>query len=421
MGLILRNYDFVELSEEEYRNYAKTVKIGSFLQMPEMKALLQPLGWKTYYVGVKEDGLIKLASFLVAKHMTGGMHFEMQYGVITAEKDELAENFFYEHLKYFVKAHHGLELLAIPNNDYQHLDDKGEAITEKDDDFINRLNHLGYKHWDFITGFNDRGESIWHYVKDLSAIADSKKLMKSYSKAGQHSVKKTQQFGIRVRPMQREELSVFKDMTAQTSERRGYDDHDLPYYEHFYDAFGENCDFLLAEINFAQYAKGLEEDISKNEAKIQSLNADIEASDSAKKKKQRDELVKQTASLQKRMDEVAGYVETYGDQAVPLAGALMVYNSAETVYLASGSYENFKNFYAPFAIQHYAMSKTLDLGISSYNFFGIQGKLDGSDGVLRFKENFAGEIVEKMGYFDYVAHPMKQKSLLVLKKLMRRH
>ena len=32
----------------------------------------------------------------------------------------------------------------------------------------------------------------------------------------------------------------------------------------------------------------------------------------------------------------------------------------------------------------------------SYNFLGITGVFDGSDGVLRFKQNFNGYIVRKM-------------------------
>ncbi|HHR8875828.1 TPA: peptidoglycan bridge formation glycyltransferase FemA/FemB family protein, partial [Streptococcus agalactiae] len=50
----------------------------------------------------------------------------------------------------------------------------------------------------------------------------------------------------------------------------------------------------------------------------------------------------------------------------------------------------------------------------------IQGNFDGSDGVLRFKQNFNGYIVRKMGTFRYYPNPLKYKSIQLLKKILRR-
>ena len=63
--------------------------------------------------------------------------------------------------------------------------------------------------------------------------------------------------------------------------------------------------------------------------------------------------------------------------------------------------QNFNKFYAPAVLQEYMMLETIKRGIPKYNFLGIQGIFDGSDGVLRFKQNFNGYIVRKMGTFRY--------------------
>ncbi|MFR2056915.1 MAG: peptidoglycan bridge formation glycyltransferase FemA/FemB family protein, partial [Streptococcus salivarius] len=55
-----------------------------------------------------------------------------------------------------------------------------------------------------------------------------------------------------------------------------------------------------------------------------------------------------------------------------------------------------------------------------YNFLGITGVFDGSDGVLRFKQNFNGYIVRKMGTFRYYPQPLKYKLIQGLKKLLKR-
>ena len=56
----------------------------------------------------------------------------------------------------------------------------------------------------------------------------------------------------------------------------------------------------------------------------------------------------------------------------------------------------------------------------SYNFLGITGVFDGSDGVLRFKQNFNGYIVRKMGTFRYYPQLLKYKLIQGLKKLLKR-
>ncbi|MDU7210289.1 MAG: peptidoglycan bridge formation glycyltransferase FemA/FemB family protein, partial [Streptococcus sp.] len=51
----------------------------------------------------------------------------------------------------------------------------------------------------------------------------------------------------------------------------------------------------------------------------------------------------------------------------------------------------------------------------------ITGEFDGSDGVLRFKQNYNGYITRKMGTFRYYPHPLKYKLIHNLKKILRRH
>lgn len=68
-------------------------------------------------------------------------------------------------------------------------------------------------------------------------------------------------------------------------------------------------------------------------------------------------------------------------------------------------------------IQFEAMKRTIEKGIPLYNFFGVEGKFDGSDGVLRFKQNFNGYIIKKVGAFIYYPHPMKYQVIQFLKDI----
>ena len=113
-------------------------------------------------------------------------------------------------------------------------------------------------------------------------------------------------------------------------------------------------------------------------------------------------------------------IAQHGSEDVVLAGSLFIYTPQEAVYLFSGSYTEFNKFYAPVVLQEHVMTEAIKRGITFYNFLGIQGVFDGSDGVLRFKQNFNGYIVRKMGTFRYYPRPRLHKAITAVKKLLGR-
>ena len=58
--------------------------------------------------------------------------------------------------------------------------------------------------------------------------------------------------------------------------------------------------------------------------------------------------------------------------------------------------------------------------MKTYNFYGISGNFDGSDGVLKFKQNFGGYITQKVGEFAYYPQPVKYKLIQGMKKILGR-
>ena len=57
--------------------------------------------------------------------------------------------------------------------------------------------------------------------------------------------------------------------------RREYSDKSLEYYEHFYDAFGEQAEFLVASLNFSEYMSKLQGEQSKLEEILDKLRLDL--------------------------------------------------------------------------------------------------------------------------------------------------
>lgn len=405
------------LSREDYEILNTRFKERSFMQTVEMADLLEKRGFDITFLGLETDGAIQVAGVLYSMPMTGGLHIEINSGPASTSTAYLSE--FYKELKAYAKENGAFELIVKPYDTYQSFDNHGNPNDDEKPELISCLTDLGYSYDGLQTGYPG-GEPDWHYVKDLSGLTPET-LRKSFSKKGRPLVNKTNSFGIRVRKLTRDELHIFKEITASTSERREYTDKPLDYYEAFYDSFGDKCEFVIATINFQDYLKNMQAGHDKIAADLAVLNQKIaEGVNSAKVNKQKAQLDKQISTFDVRLKEAKELIQKHGSEDVVLAGSLFVYTPQEAVYLFSGSYTEFNKFYAPVALQEHVMMEALKRGINFYTFLGIQGIFDGSDGVLRFKQNFNGYIVRKMGTFRYYPRPMLHKIIAIAKKILRR-
>ena len=405
------------ISKEEFTSFANTVSHRSFIQSAEMADLLVERGNTVQFIAWKEDDQVQVAAILYSLPMTGGLHMEINSGPLYQEEAMLEP--FYVALKDYAKENSAIELVIKPYDTYQTFDSDGNPTSEEQTHFMDTLKNLGYQHDGLTTGYPG-GEGDWHYVKDMEGITE-KNLLQSFSKKGKPLVKKAKSFGIELKRLNRDELQLFKDITSSTSDRRDYQDKTLDYYQTFYDSFGDKADFMIATLNFHHYYTNLEKDQAKLAQKIEKLQKDLEVNpNSEKKQNQLREFSSQFDTFEVRKQEAKEYIEKYGDQDVILAGSLFVYMPQESTYLFSGSYTEYNKFYAPAVLQEYMMLETIKRGIPRYNFLGIQGIFDGSDGVLRFKQNFNGYIVRKMGTFRYYPRPLKYKMISLIKKLLGR-
>ena len=407
----------ITLTKEEFQAYSDQVSSRSFMQSVQMGDLLEKRGTRIVYLALKQEGEIQVAALVYSLPMLGGLHMELNSGPIYTQQDALPV--FYAELKEYAKQNGVLELLVKPYETYQTFDSEGNPIDVKKKSIIQGLTDLGYQFDGLTTGYPN-GEPDWLYYKDLTDLTE-KNLLNSFSKKGKPLVKKAETFGIQLKKLKREELSIFKDITRSTSERREYSDKSLEYYEKFYDAFRNQAEFLIATLNFSEYLSKLESEQAKLEEILDKLRLDLSKNPhSEKKQNQLREYSSQFETFEARKAEARDLIEKYGDKDVVLAGSLFVYMPQETTYLFSGSYTEFNKFYAPAVLQKYVMLESIKRGIQKYNFLGIEGVFDGSDGVLRFKQNFNGYIVRKAGTFRYYPKPLKFKAISFIKKLLRR-
>ena len=385
------------ISREDFYQHSLTTSNHSFLQSIEMADLLQKRGATIHYIGWEEQGTLAISAILYSLPMTGGLHYEINNGPIVTDVRHLPD--FYKALQDYVKKNGGIEFILKPYDHYQTFDSNGNPTEEEKKQLLHPLLDLGYQFDGLQVGYPG-GEPVWHYLKDLTDF-DAKSLLKSFNKNCSRNITTALNYDISIRNISRDEIPQFKQIIEETGKRQGFEDKSLDYYYDLYDTFGKNAEFLIAEINTADALAYLDQ-------KISLLNPS-----SKQYEQQFQKLEKQKTLVRETLaDETA--------ETVPLACALIIYNPSEVTYLFGGSYTKYQKFSAAFLIQYHAMKRALEKGITLYNFLGIQGIFDGSDGVLRFKQNFNGYIVRKMGTFRYYPNPLKFKALSLIKRLLGR-
>ena len=385
----------ITLTKEEFQAYSDQVSSRSFMQSVQMGDLLEKRGARIVYLALKQEGEIQVAALVYSLPMLGGLHMEINSGPIYTQQDALPV--FYAELKEYAKQNGVLELLVKPYETYQTFDSEGNPIDAEKKSIIQGLTDLGYQ-FDGLTRGYPNGEVSWHYIKDLQDY-DAVSLLKSFNKNSIRNIQSAFDFNLLVRNAEREEIPIFKKIIEETGKRQGFEDKNLDYYIKLYDMFGDRADFLIAEVNPQQ--------------SIDALNVKMASLD--KKSKQ---FHQQYQALQKKKDFLTSLDSESSN--VALACALIIYTNTEATYLFGGSYAEYQKFSAPFLLQYHAMKQTMQRNIHQYNFLGIQGIFDGSDGVLRFKQNFNGYIVRKAGTFRYHPSPLKYKAIQLLKKILGR-
>ena len=385
----------ITLTREEFQTYSDQVSSRSFMQSVQMGDLLEKRGVRIVYLALKQEGEIQVAALVYSLPMLGGLHMEINSGPIYTQQDALPV--FYAELKEYAKQNGVLELLVKPYETYQTFDSEGNPIDTEKKSIIQDLTDLGYQ-FDGLTRGYPNGEVSWHYIKDLKDY-DDVSLLKTFNKNSIRNIQSAFDFNILIRNAEREEIPTFKKIIEETGKRQGFEDKNLDYYFKLYDMFGDKADFLIAEVNPQQ--------------SIDALNVKMASLD--KKSKQ---FHQQYQALQKKKDFLTSLDSESGN--VVLACALIIYTNTEATYLFGGSYAEYQKFSAPFLLQYHAMKQTMQRNIHQYNFLGIQGIFDGSDGVLRFKQNFNGYIVRKAGTFRYHPSPLKYKAIQLVKKILGR-
>ena len=406
------------LTDEEFGLFADEMEYGNHMQTLEMKKLQKARGGSPHLLGVKEGDQILAGALITVSPLRMGKAVTVNGGLLakTTESGLLL----LEGIKQFTKDLNGLYLTITPMVPRKITDWEGQNEQVVNAEVVDLYQQKGFSHQIYDSKMSTT-ELNWIYLKDLT-FDSPKALFQSFNKKTvQYSIKQARKFGTEIVELTRDELPRFKEITAETADRQGYQDKTLEYYQTVYDTYGDRVKFIGAKINFANYLEQITTQEEKLKRQLAKVNAHLEKNpDSRKKNNQRQELQSQLMSMQKRKDEAEDWVATYGDKEILVAAAQFFVSPQIVTYVFAGSDERFKKLHAPYLIQEYMMNYALESSIPHYNFLGIDGVFDGSDGVFQFKKSFKGYAAQMIGAFDWAPHPYKYKMYQMLKKMTGR-
>ncbi|GKT04149.1 aminoacyltransferase [Furfurilactobacillus entadae] len=410
---------FKELDEAAYLAFEQQHPQGSYTQIPEQKKVLDQRSWTSAYVGVvDENDHILAAGLLNWRKLHLGYLFEVAGGPMMDYNDAALVKTMTDGIVAFAKARHGLVLRWLPNVVHREFGDDGTVLATENEQAITNLTTAGFTRIPFTPGFSTLAVG-YQFVKKLTGLTPDT-LVKSYQKDAQYALKKTQQFGITLRELSYDDLPRFKEFTQATADRLNFHDKPLDYYQKTYKAFGKHVKFIFAELNFKTYMASQRDQADKLQGEVDKLDAQlVEKPHNKHLKGQRRELADQIQQHEKRIKEAQQFEQADGSTTV-LSGAMFFVQPQEVAYMFSFTNEAFKKFYAPYMIQDHMMRVAVDNGCRLYNFYGVSGVFDGSDGVLKFKQSFNGVTQEMLGTFVKPIRPVQYRLYELLKRVLGR-
>ena len=235
---------FITLDPETFDKFARKSPYKSFTQTPEIAKLREKSGWIPYYFGVEDDGELQVAAMLVAKPTFLGKSTYYCPGgpLLDFENTELT-NFFFKNLRRYAKSHNGYVLHIDP---YYELTERTRDGEKKESGFHREKALRNLKNLGFIKTPSSMPEYL--FVLELKNRTPDE-LFADLKRNTRNHVRKAEKMGVKVRELNREELSIFKQITESTSNRRHFQDRPLSYYEQMYDLFHDKGEvkFMLAE------------------------------------------------------------------------------------------------------------------------------------------------------------------------------
>lgn len=412
---------FKEITTTQYETYALQHTHNNFLNsMPTLQSKVNE--WSVKYVALFQEDVIVATTGLIFVPTLRKFHYAYaQRGFLLDYNNKEIVATFTKEVKKYLQQHHISYLKLDPYVTYQLRDLNGDEIegSLKNDIAITNLTDAGFNHLGFSVGYDDSKQCRWMSVLDL----ENKKpdiLFNSFDPNTKRHIKLSQKYDVKIKELSYDELYILKDVVSNTGDRQDFSELPLSFYERQFNIYQDKVKAYCSYIDL----KGSSEQAKQNIIELTQLNneakEELEKTPYSKKlTRSIKEYEQQLTKLNKDIDEYNNLSKEHGN-ILYLAAALFIYYGDEVIYLTSGSYDKYKKFKGPYALQWHVIQEALTLGYKKYNFYGISGYFKEDEegyGVFNFKRGFKADIVELIGEFILPVNNISYQLLNTLNKI----
>ena len=409
---------FTTLTEKEYRSFLENNPRASFMQTVELSNLKKELGSKIHFVGIKKDEKI-IAGSLILEDSTilNKKMFYAPRGLIVNYHDKELLTFFTKELKKYIKKHKGFILTIDPNVIYRTRTSDGEIDpnNEEDNESINNLLSLGYKHY----GFNiylDTMQARWCYRIKLDEDYESKKV--KFSKSTRKNIDFCQKKGLMIREGTINDLEIMSEIFEITSKRKDFFSRSLEYYQKMYHHMKNLMTIYIAYLDpnvYYEHTLNLLEEAKENYDNILSkMEKDMVG---AKLLNQKETALKQIAKYEKELEKAEKFKKE-NPNGKDIGCLLSLRSGDEYLTLSSGILAEYREFTPKYLMYEHHIKEAYKEGFKYCNFYGITGDFDPKGkyyGIYEFKKGFNGNVIEYIGEFE-----LKVTNFYIIYKFLKR-
>lgn len=393
-----------DIEKDRYEEFVKNHKKSHFLQsyawgeFAKKEKNLIP-----HYVGLEDNNKLVATALILEKKLPLHLsYFYIPRGYVLDydNLDILKE--FTKKIKDYAKKYKAIFIKIDPDNIYHEEDNQGNVIKDNNNELVNKLKSLGYKHLGFTKNFETMQP---RYTFRINMDKPYEEIENNFSKTTKQRIKKANDLDVNVRIGTSDDINSFYNLMILTENRKDFITHNEQYYKSLYEIWNKDnsCNIFLGSIDLEKIINHLETKKDELDDELKLLpKEDLSKSQKTKKK----ELERQLDKTNSDIDKYKENKDKYGSNIILSAHFIIEYgNTAWVLYagnhnILSETYTNYKTYEEH--IKYY-----YDKGMKTYDQFGTIGDLRKDNpllGLHEFKKKFGGNYVEFCGEFDLITN-----------------
>ncbi len=398
---------FIEnIPKEKYEKFVKNHKKSHFLQsyawgeFSKKEKNLIP-----HYVGLEDDkqNLIATALLLEKKLPLNLCYFYAPRGFILDYSNEEILKEFTTKLKDYSKKKKAIFFKIDPDIIYNSEDTLGNKLIEKNNQELELLKKLGYKHLGFTKNFETMQP---RYTFRINMDRPWEEIENNFSKTTKQRIKKAEDFFVEVKIGTKEDINTFYDLMILTENRKDFVTHNNQYYQSLYEIWNQDnsCNLFLGSIDLDKIINrqtNIQDELKEELKQLPKEN--LSKSQNIKKQE-----------LEKRMNKISNDLSRYislkteYDNNITLSAHFIIEYGDKAWVLYAGNHNILTDTYTNYETYKTHIKYYYDKGTKIYDQFGTIGDLREDNpliGLHEFKKKFGGDYIEFTGEFDYVIKP----------------